>query len=174
MPKPTDLLDAAQGLATVDRGRPRQANLLRAMSTVYYALFHALARTCADCLIGTGQRRSRAWAQVYRAVEHSAVKEACKHDTMLRFPDAVQNFADLFVEMQIARHRADYDPRTNVSRVQVGRGIELARRVIDDFNDVALPDRRAFAAYVLLRRRADETFDPPRERMQRRMRGRRR
>ena len=121
MPEPADLLATARDLASTGRGRPRQSNLLRATSTVYYALFGALARNCADCLIGSGTkaRQSPAWRQVYRAVEHSMVKEACKHDTMLRFPEAVQNFGDFLVEMQIVRHSADYDPQTRVFRAEV-------------------------------------------------------
>lgn len=37
-----DLLQQARDLATLDAQKPRQANLRRAVSSVYYALFHAL------------------------------------------------------------------------------------------------------------------------------------
>jgi len=51
---PRDLLRIARQLARwPNRGRPREANLSRAVSATYYALFHALATCCADMLAGT-------------------------------------------------------------------------------------------------------------------------
>ena len=48
---PHDLIRMARQLASGDlgsgRGRPRQAELRRAVSTAYYAMFHALALTAA-------------------------------------------------------------------------------------------------------------------------------
>ena len=41
-----DLLDIADDLVRRETGRPRQASLKRAVSTSYYALFHALAHEC--------------------------------------------------------------------------------------------------------------------------------
>jgi hypothetical protein len=38
----SDLLDQAERLATLDPRRPKQVNLRRAVSAVYYALFHLL------------------------------------------------------------------------------------------------------------------------------------
>ena len=54
----------------------QQARLRRAISTAYYAMFHALAKSNADALIGsTPQSRGlAAWSQVYRALEHGFVK----------------------------------------------------------------------------------------------------
>src|SRR5437016_12616823 len=57
-------------------GRPRQAYLRRSLSTTYYALFHALAKMCADELIGVTQSGSEAWVRVYRALEHGFAKNA--------------------------------------------------------------------------------------------------
>lgn len=37
-----DLLQQAVGLAKVDARRPKQANLRRAISAAYYALFHSV------------------------------------------------------------------------------------------------------------------------------------
>jgi uncharacterized protein (UPF0332 family) len=42
MPYPADLLEQAKHLANREKKRPRQASLRRAVSTVYYALFHLL------------------------------------------------------------------------------------------------------------------------------------
>ena len=45
---PGHLLQMAADLVEINPGRPRRAYLCRAVSTVYYALFHCLARSCAD------------------------------------------------------------------------------------------------------------------------------
>ena len=53
-----DLIAIAQALARgavkPRIGRPRQAELRRAFSTIYYAAFHAFARNNANSLIGSG------------------------------------------------------------------------------------------------------------------------
>ena len=80
--KPRDLLDTARDLIVVTGGRkPRQSNLHRATSTAYYAMFHTLARSVADLMIGSSgaKRRSNgAWKQAYRALDHGVVKSTCK------------------------------------------------------------------------------------------------
>lgn len=43
-----ELIVTARRLANVRTRRPRQADLKRALSTSYYALFHTLAQDCAD------------------------------------------------------------------------------------------------------------------------------
>ena len=57
----------AEGLATGAvshrRGRPRRADLNRAVSSIYYALFHTLAACGTDLLAGRakGSRHESAW-----------------------------------------------------------------------------------------------------------------
>ena len=75
------LIDAArllarQGGVTV-RGRPRQTMLNRAMSAVYYSMFHALCRSNANALIGASSRRVHqpAWARAHRALDHGFARE---------------------------------------------------------------------------------------------------
>ena len=47
-----DLLATARRLAKASPQKPRQSDLKRAISTAYYALFHAMARNAADMLVG--------------------------------------------------------------------------------------------------------------------------
>ena len=59
--------------------KPRQADLKRAISTAYYALFHAMAKDAADMLVGVGaDRPDKAWTQLYRALQHGDAKNAIK------------------------------------------------------------------------------------------------
>ena len=150
---PYSLLAAAHDLIEAGQGRPRQANLCRATSTAYYAMFHCLAACCADTIVGgSGSDRSEpAWRQTYRAPEHGTVRQRCGRSSIVsRFPNEIQDFAEKFVEMQEKRHRADYDPEANFSKLIVKRDIEVVTRRIEMFNQAPLKDRRAFAVYVLL------------------------
>ena len=65
-----DLIETARGLTELSPRRPSQANLRRALSTAYYAVFHSLAGAIADILMGKG--RNEAWHQVYRKVWREA------------------------------------------------------------------------------------------------------
>ena len=67
-----------------------------------------------------------------------------------RFPEEIRNFADLFVDLQEKRHKADYDPEASFPKFIVNRDIYRAEEAINNFQQVALKDRRAFAVYVLL------------------------
>ncbi len=148
----------AAGQAGLRRGRPRQTDLCRAVSATYYALFHTLARCGADLLAGAtpASRSQPAWEQIYRALEHGHARNQCQNRTVLtRFPPAIQDFADYFVLMQRHRHRADYAPATNFSRIGVLTLIEQAEEIVIGFNDAPANDRRAFAIYALFRQRGE-------------------
>jgi len=141
-----DLVATARRLAKASRGKPRQADLKRAISTAYFALFHALARDTADLLVGVGPSRpDKAWAQAYRALGHGFAKNACGQVRALGFPPAVCACADAFVTLQQARHDADYDPRHRVSRADAMAAIALAEQAIRDLRTAPRKYRLAFA-----------------------------
>ena len=154
---PADLLSGARYLA--ERGankRPRQADLKRAMSSIYYALFHALARTCADMLIGgrNSDRADAAWRQIYRSLEHGLAASQCANKAaIVRFPKEIQDVANSFLIMQKKRHEADYDPAFRTFKPEVLLDLAAVQRVIELFVKSKARDRRAFAAFILFRTR---------------------
>lgn len=157
---PYDLLRIARQLASgaigAGRGRPRQAELRRAVSAAYYAMFHALARCTANTLVGTASsnRSQAAWRQTYRALEHGHARNQCgRQAIMSRFPSEIQSFGETFVIRQWHRHDADYDPDVRFSRSFVMQIIDETEAAITDFESVQARDRRAFSIYVLLRTR---------------------
>ena len=159
---PDDLLRIARHLAAGGvggrRGRPRQAELRRAVSATYYALFHALAGCCADMLAGStpARRRQPAWERAYRSLQHTLAKDQCSHQgEMRRFPIEIQDFGRRFVAIQRYRHRADYAPEAAFHRLRVLDLIAETERVIASLRDVPAIDRRAFAIHVLFRARRD-------------------
>ena len=135
-------------------GKPTQTTLRRAVSTAYYALFHSLAGTCANLLIGgPGSLRSRhAWREVYRALAHGTAKGACEHRQVLnKFPVEIIDFAEKFIEMQRKRHDADYDPAARFYKSDVVMDIDAVELVIARFEAASTKDRRAFASWVLFK-----------------------
>ena len=143
-------------LAGTAAKKPSQANLRRAASTTYYAMFHFLAKTSADLLLGGdgADRGKMAWRQTYRALEHALAKKACKNSAMIgKFPAAIQDFANAFATMQEKRHDADYDPHVRFTKSEVLQDIVLVEKVIKDFSCERKKDRRAFCAAVLFKYR---------------------
>ncbi len=60
------MIVTARKLANASPKKPRQADLKRAISTAYYALFHAMAKDASDMLVGVGLNRpDRAWTHTY-------------------------------------------------------------------------------------------------------------
>lgn len=139
-------------------GRPRQSELRRAVSAAYYAMFHALARCCADLLVGAtrASRDDIAWEQTYRALEHGHARNQCNnYSAMARFPLEIREFGRWFVDMQRYRHQADYAPGLSLARDQVEQIIDYTAEIIARFNAAPTRDRRGFAAHVLFRPRRD-------------------
>ena len=154
--EPDHLLQIATDLAGINTRRPRRADLCRAVSTAYYALFHCLARTCADSLAG----RTRAvgnrpmWRRVYRALEHRQAKSRCEN-VPTDFPEEIRVFGQTFADLQSKRHLADYDPDHPVKKSRVIADINDVRAAIDRFLATPANIRRDFAIHVLMKVRTD-------------------
>lgn len=154
--KPNDLLDTALFLVNADPKRPRDANLRRALSSIYYACFHTLAEDAADLLAGKRKvdRKNAAWRQVYRSLLHRRLKESVKENsrykaTLKKFPAHIQQFANKLVHLQGERHSADYDPFFKISKSSVLTEILQAEALIANYKLVSDYDRRAFCVFVL-------------------------
>ena len=150
---PRDLIATARSLAEGGPRRPSQASLRRAVSTAYYAMFHCLAGTAADLLIGGS--RGEAWHQAYRALEHGKTRNACRHrQAMQRFPTEIRDFAEAFVMLQDRRHEADYALEGRYDKLDVLSALDGAEYAIAQFEQADVEHRRGFAAHVLFRQRS--------------------
>jgi len=137
-----DLLAQARRLAHLDPMRPRQANLRRAVSSAYYALFHYLTDQACRMMIGT-QRPQLPFRQVIaRGFDHGTMKEACrsfsggnlpraivnKLPAAFAVPMALKNVTRAFVELQEQRRQfrvhdtvcESADAETSRSRQEAG------------------------------------------------------
>ena len=143
-------LAVARRLATTKR--PTQSEIRRSISSSYYAVFHALARTCANSLVGKtpSRRPNKAWVEVYRGLNHGVCQKACKKAGDVNFPDCIKEFADAFQQLQELRHKADYDPDERFGKTEAETMYEFARLSIESLRSANNIDKRAFAAWVLI------------------------
>lgn len=149
-----DLLLTAARLLEPKRGRPRQSDLRRSISSSYCALFHVLATDAADLFVGTATERNRkAWTPVYRALDHGFAKSACGQAGAVGLPQPIMDCADAFVELQDLRHRADYSPNDRFTLVDAGAAREQAIEAIASLRSCDRSSRCWFAVHLLLKRR---------------------
>ena len=154
-----DLIETARDLATLTQRRPGQAeaNLRRALSTAYYAMFHCLAGVAANLFIGG--KRNPAWHRVHRALGHGMIKKACQNKKAMAgfgFPPGIHYFAEKFVELQEIRQRADYALDDNPQAYYETRVLALitsAESAIKRLEQADVQHRRNFVAYVLFKAR---------------------
>lgn len=126
------------------------------LSTVYYALFHYLARCAADTVVGAlkARRSERAWRHAYRALEHREEKNKFQNEGALRdFVETCRTFVRLFVDTQARRRYADYDPAVRFRRADALRDIRKIERAMRQFDKVPAKDRPDFAVYAIMRHR---------------------
>jgi hypothetical protein len=154
------LLTADKLLERQGRGRPRQTDLRRAISTAYYAMFHALAGECAERFLGKSAQKKtkRAWVQAYRALNHGRVKDCVRPKAQdhpfRKFPDEIRAFGATFIDLQEKRILADYDPLMAPLRAsEVRSAIAIARLAIQDFKTARVEDRAAFCVFVAISQR---------------------
>ena len=62
--------------------------------------------------------------------------------------------ADEFIDLQEARHKADYDPRLTFTRVEALEWTSRAEGAIAKLRAAPRPDRKAFAVQLLLKKRS--------------------
>ena len=150
-----DLIETARSLVPEGRGRPRQADLRRAVSTTYYATFHRLAQCCADRLVGTGPaQQTLAWNRVYRALSHSACARAQSANGVKSLPPDVRNLTRVVTDLKSRRHSADYDPSARFTKSGVSRDMQTAVVAMDRFDRAGIDDQRALAVFLLFRERS--------------------
>jgi len=151
-----ELLSASRALIlpAFSGAQPSQESLRRAISTAYYAMFHALAASNADCIIGPPRNAitEHAWRRVYRGLEHRAARTLLRNDQSL-FSAQTRHFANIFGQLQDVRHIADYDPGQMFTRAQADAWISRAEAAITDFMRIGIEERTAVAVQSLIRHR---------------------
>ncbi len=134
-----DLLEQARHLALRDARRPKQANLRRAISTAYYALFHLLVEAASTNVVADSDLVGGLRPLVGRAYVHSDMRDACatfasggalpqKMRDYVRppFSPDLRDVALAFTKLQQLRHVADYDTGSRSTRRETLAHITIA------------------------------------------------
>jgi hypothetical protein len=161
-----DLLEQSKHLARREPKRPRQASLRRSVSAAYYALFHLLAAEAAARL--TPQQPVRLRLQMRRAFTHQDMKAVCKffaQGALKSLPEStrhlisgaveseIKSVAGLFVEMQEARHLADYDHTTSLMRAEALQTVKNVEQAFRDWQAIRTStNATVFLAALMLQR----------------------
>lgn len=143
-----DLRHQARHLATREPKRPRQASLRRAISTAYYALFHQLTYDASRFMI-SGTNRDALRQCLGRAFAHQIMKTVCKQfasgtcptklQTALQaqaIPSELKEVAQAFVDLQQARHEADYDTARRFTRAEANDLVDQCDQAFTNWQSV--------------------------------------
>jgi len=146
------LLDMADWLISE---KPRSSAFRRrAVSTAYYAVFHAVAKVCADNLLEPVERTSEEYERVYRALEHGTLKKAFEQrKSPLSERESLRKVGELIVPLRSERFKADYfPPIQNVfSHERAEELVAQARRAVAEIDALNDEDRRTLATWLLFK-----------------------
>lgn len=142
----SDLLAQARSLAKNEPKNPKQASLRRAISAAYYALFHLLTEEAAKAMCA-GANSDDLRLVLRRAFEHTAMKNAAKgfgagspaevwQPLVTALSQELKLVAAEFVELQQARHRADYDFSSPVTPSDTNDLIERAESAVKAWKSI--------------------------------------
>ena len=134
---------------------PTQDDLRAADSRCYYAVFHKLSEMIADDFAGKEgdpDRSGRAWAELYRFLDHGRSRKACLRAISegIDFPGEIRVFAQAYPLLQAARHTADYVTEGETSVVESRDRIDLAERIMNGLEKVEKRHRMAFGTWVTI------------------------
>jgi hypothetical protein len=157
-----DLLALARDLVDRNPGTQVEADLRRAVSTAYYALFHLLIHEATTRLVAVTALRQR----FARSFDHRVMKTVCVEYAGLplnasgqyttpagqAIPRQIRDIADTFEVLQAARHWADYDMAVTVSHADADIEVMRAEVAFLDWAAVqADPAADSFLAELLCR-----------------------
>jgi uncharacterized protein (UPF0332 family) len=159
---PDHLLEQADKLIAPQAGRPRQADIRRAISSAYYAIFHAIITKAVDQFVGATNRDKSHYGLVYRSVSHSRLRDLCNEVQKPTLPNKYRPYvpstglgphivavAEAFVDLQENRHSADYDVMIRMNRSDAAAAIATARSAIGRFEKANQLEQQAFLSLLL-------------------------
>lgn len=166
-----DLLELAERLVRADDPEPGEADLKRAVSTAYYALFHLLVDDASLMMIPDEAIESTR-GLVRRAFAHKDMRTASasfrsgilpKHVREIwpspipagrkdvPIPERLKDVADAFVVLQEERHRADYNVGHKLTKTNARTLVNRATTAFKNWAEVrSEPVAKIYLASILL------------------------
>ena len=157
-----DLRAQARHLATLDRTRPRQANLRRAVSAAYYSLFHLMIYEATGMMFGWHRDRRGFRRALARGFSHQSMAAACKSFQGGTLPTSItaavgslpipaerRDLAAAFAKLQEERHRADYNMALPFTRSEVLSLLRELDRVVGGWQRIRMQPAARFFLMAL-------------------------
>jgi hypothetical protein len=140
--RPAWLLRQAEELTGSGRGQPRNADLRRATSAAYYALFHRIAPDAGNLVLPDGSDREVKHAARY--LSHASIRQVCawiggdkppqhlaESVRRLQADKVITSVVAAFTKLQDERVAADYDHFADFTRPGTRVLVRQARRAVD-------------------------------------------
>ncbi|WP_158806890.1 hypothetical protein [Beijerinckia sp. L45] len=163
---PHELIGVAR-LLNADRGPqpPSSEAIRRAVSTAYYALFHAMLKEAAERFVGASDS-SVAYEVIYRGFEHGQMSRVFKDLEKTTLSEAnkkrlrrsevtreIRDFAAVFVSMQQWRYLADYSPRFSILQKEAADLIDEAEAALHTLAKADADEKADLLAIMLVKAR---------------------
>ena len=138
---------------TAAHPRPTRATAHRAVSTAYYAAFHAFMESNASSIIPLRDTdlKAEAWTQIYRMPSHQEVRNRLVASRPI-LPEPARFFASQLANLGDARINADYNPRHTFDHMAARVWLQRAEIAIAGFLKLPSDERAAIAAIALTRK----------------------
>ena len=122
----------------------------RAVSTAYYAVFHALARNNADNIIGAPTNPSTAldWTGAYRRMRHGYAAGQLQR-YMFMLDGNGREFSEDFINLKFARETADYNPNAVFNLALASHWLNRAIAALNNLDAMNPADKRTITNIVL-------------------------
>ena len=159
---PEHLFEQADKLIAPPVGRPRQADVRRAISSAYYGIFHAVITKAVDQFVGVTNRDKAHYGLAYRSVSHSRLREVCSgiqrstppgkykpYVPIGGFGSDIIALADTIEALQEKRHSADYDVMIRTNRSDAVLAIATARAALARLENAPQQEQLAFLSLLL-------------------------
>lgn len=142
-----DILAAQAGSTNL-----RKAGMRRAVSSAYYAVFHALCFVCASEFVGWS--RTEMLDPVYRLLDHGTAKRRLiGRDAAALIPEILE-IGTKFADLQEARHVADYSPPAlPVRHDETLSLIAVAKQTVTLIESLQSEDRLKLAVLLIAKSR---------------------
>ena len=147
-----DIIAVAQDLATTPPSdHVHQIHLRGAVRSAYLAVYHALARSNADLLVGDSEteRNRPEWLHTYQALGGDCSHQRLQGDYS-DYPEAIRAFADTFIDLHQQRLLADEDPSATFTAAEAQSWVQRANGAINAFLSTDPTQRKSFAIEILI------------------------
>ena len=148
---PTALIDSADhAVNNAPPGGPSREAIHRAISTAYYAVFHAINASNADVRHGvpTNAATVQAWTDTYRQMSHGFATRSLRRNLFNLTHDA-RLLANHFINLKTARETADYDPNRVLTVGDANFWIGEARAALIALQAMTVAERQTFSNITL-------------------------